>query len=158
MAVNGSSFPHLRLPPARLRLIRGIDVIKVLDPLRKKYVVLTPEEYVRQHFTAWLIRELGYPPSLMANEIGIELNGTKKRCDTVVFNPDGTPLMIVEYKAPDVRISQHVFDQIVRYNMSLHAQYLTVSNGLSHYCCRIDYDASTYRFLPSVPSYQILNK
>lgn len=89
----------------------------------------------------------------MANEIGIKLNGTRKRCDTVVFNPDGSPFVIVEYKAPDINITQNVFDQIVRYNMALKANYLIVSNGLQHYCCQIDYKNNSYRFIPRIPEY-----
>lgn len=143
----------LNLPPAELKLSRGNGVVKVFDPLRKKHVVLTPEEYVRQNFISWMIHGLHYPPSLMANEIGIELNGTRKRCDTVVFNPDGSPLMIVEYKAPDVIITQAVFDQIARYNMALRARYLTVSNGMNHYCCVMDYDRAAYNFIPNIPDY-----
>lgn len=150
---DNTAFPKLNLPPRELRLIRDKDNIKVFDNLRKKYVALTPEEYVRQHFTGWLSDCLHYPPSLMANEIGIELNGTKKRCDSVVFNPDGTPLMIIEYKAPSIEITQAVFDQIVRYNMVLKARYLTVSNGLKHYCCVIDYLRGSYNFIPTVPDY-----
>jgi len=148
-------FPRLNLPPAKLKLSRGYGILKVFDSLRNKYVVLTPEEYVRQYFTSWLVSCLNYPVSLMANEIGIELNGTKKRCDTVVFNSDGSPFMIIEYKAPDVAISQQVFDQIVRYNMVLRAKYLTVTNGLNHYCCMIDYNRQTYRFIPTVPDYKV---
>lgn len=146
-------FPTLNLPPANLRIGRGNDILKVFDPLRKKFVVLTPEEYVRQNFVAWLINELHYPQSLIANEIGITLNGTKKRCDTVVFGKDGLPLMIVEYKAPDVTVTQSVFDQIVRYNMVLRARYLAVSNGISHYFCVIDYSSGRYSFLPDIPEY-----
>lgn len=148
--------PHLNLPPFDMRVKRGNDVLKVFDRLRKKYVTLTPEEYVRQHFVNWLSSYLHYPASLMANEIGIELNGTKRRCDTVVFNSDGTPLVIVEYKAPDISISQNVFDQIVRYNMVLRAGYLIVSNGITHYCCVIDYDRNTYHFIPEIPDYSSL--
>ncbi len=158
-SVKGENeFIPLNLPPAQLRLSRGNGVIKVFDRLRKKHVVLTPEEYVRQNFIAWMIDYLAYPSSLMANEIGIDLNGTKKRCDTVVFNSDGSPFMIVEYKAPDVAITQQVFDQIVRYNMVLHARYLTVTNGLRHYCCRMDYANRSYNFLPSVPVYSQLER
>lgn len=153
---SNGQFPKLNLPPAELRLSRGDNVIKVFDPLRKKFVVLTSEEYVRQHFVAWLTKYLNYPQSLISNEIGISLNGTKKRCDTVVFNVDGTPLMIVEYKAPDIVITQNVFDQIVRYNMTLHAKYLVVSNGMSHYCCAVDYKSCTYNFIPSIPEYKNL--
>lgn len=146
-------YSNLNLPPFDMKVKRGDNILKVFDPLRKKYVALTPEEYVRQHFVNWLITGLRYPSSLTANEIGIELNGTKRRCDTIVFNPDGSPLMIVEYKAPNVSISQKVFDQIVRYNMVLHARYLTVSNGIRHFCCIIDYAANTYHFIPEIPNY-----
>lgn len=132
-------------------------LVKVYDPLRHKYVALTPEEFVRQHFTAYLRDSLGYPASLMANEVKVNLNGMAKRCDTLVYSPaDGSPLMIVEYKAPDVEICQDTFDQIVRYNMILKARFLVVSNGLRHYCCVIDYRSGTYNFIPSVPRYASL--
>ena len=144
---------NIPLSPLRIKIEDGIR--KVFDPLRKKYVALTPEEYIRQQFTAWMQNEFNYPASLMANEIGIKLNGTQKRCDTVVFRPDGSPLLIVEFKAPDVRITQDTFDQIVRYNMILKAKYLIVSNGMNHYCCVIDYNTETYNFLPAIPHYGI---
>lgn len=146
-------YPELNLPTVPLRIQEEGEYTKVFDPLRKKWVVLTPEEWVRQHFTAWLASEFHYPVSLTSNEIGIEVNGSRKRCDTVVFRRDGTPLIIVEYKAPDIKITQDVFDQIVRYNMQLHASYLIVSNGLTHYCCKIDYQNNTYHFLPKIPDY-----
>lgn len=149
-------YPPLNLPTIQLRLHRKGDVIKAFDRLRRKWVVLTPEEWVRQHFTAWLRDEYHYPEQLMANEIGIEVNGTRKRCDTVVFSREGTPLLIVEYKAPEINITQTVFDQIVRYNMRLHAEYLIVSNGLNHYCCKIDYENNTYHFIPQIPDYRTL--
>ncbi|MDE5839500.1 MAG: type I restriction enzyme HsdR N-terminal domain-containing protein [Muribaculaceae bacterium] len=126
-------------------------ILKVFDPLRGKYVALTPEEYVRQHFTAWMTGYLGYPASLMNNEVSLTLNDTRRRCDTVVFRKDGSPSVIVEYKAPTVAITQKVFDQIARYNMVLHSRYLIVSNGLRHFCCRMDYDEDTYSFLPQIP-------
>lgn len=148
--------PALNLPKADLRIEADNGTLKVFDRLRKKYVALTPEEYVRQHFTSWLSNGLHYPEPLMANEASITLNDTRRRCDTVVFNPDGTPMMIVEYKAPTVRITQDVFDQIVRYNMVLRARYLVVSNGINHYCCRIDYEGDTYHFIPKVPDYHDL--
>lgn len=151
-------YPILNLPAVPLRTRREDDVLKVFDRLRGKYVTLTPEEYVRQHFTEWMLNSLHYPASLMANEIGINLNGTRRRCDTVVFNPDGTPLVIVEYKAPDVNITQAVFDQIVRYNMTLRAKYLIVSNGLNHYCCVIDYNSMTYNFIPDIPDYRAMKR
>ena len=138
--------------------IKEVDnQIKVFDQLRKRYVSLSPEEYVRQQFTTWLISEFNYPPSLMANEIAVDVNGMKKRCDTIVFNSDGTPLIILEYKAPTVTISQNTFDQIVRYNMSLKAKYLIISNGINHYCCKIDYRNNNYHFIPTIPDFRELN-
>lgn len=153
---DNKSRPALNLPPVNLRLSREDNVLRVYDALRRKFVALTPEEYVRQHFVSWLQTELHFPPSLMANEIGINVNGTHKRCDTVIFGRDGAPLVIVEYKAPDVAITQHVFDQVVRYNMCLHAKYLIVSNGMSHYCCAIDYATDSYHFIPKIPDYRDL--
>lgn len=148
------NFTELNLPPIDPRLQQGADgSLRIFDILREKWVVLTPEEWVRQHFTVWMQKSMHYPASLMANEIGIEVNGTKKRCDTVVFARDGSPLIIVEYKAPEVEITQNVFDQIVRYNMTLRAEYLIVSNGLAHYCCKIDYAANTYHFIPKIPDW-----
>ncbi|MBD5357121.1 MAG: type I restriction enzyme HsdR N-terminal domain-containing protein [Bacteroides sp.] len=146
----------LNLPSFDVKIRRGDNILKIFDSLRKKYIDLTPEEFVRQHFVNWLIYHLHYPLSLMANEIGIDLNGTKRRCDTVVFNSDGTPLIIIEYKAPNIKITQKVFDQIVRYNMVLHARYLIVSNGIQHFCCMIDYLNNTYNFIPRIPCYKEL--
>lgn len=146
--------PALTLPPANLRIAKDSDGnLKVYDPLRKKYVTLTPEEWVRQHFVEWLCEYKHYPRSLMANETEIKLNDTKKRCDTVVFDKNCQPLLIVEYKASDVNITQDTFDQIVRYNMQLHAKYLIVSNGRNHYCCKIDYANNTYHFIKNIPDY-----
>ena len=123
----------------------------IFDPLRKKYVALTPEEWVRQNFTSYLIDAKSYPSGLIANEVQIAVGTTKKRCDTVIYDRSLRPRMIVEYKAPTVDISQSVFDQIVRYNMTLHVEYLTVTNGRQLFCCRIDYDRLTYEFLPDLP-------
>ena len=143
----------LNLPsyPAKILKRNGKNVI--FDPLRQKYVALTPEEWVRQHFVHFLTDFKGYPKGLLANEIQLDLNGTKKRCDTVLFNKDLSARMIVEYKAPNIEITQAVFDQITRYNMVLKVEYLIVSNGIRHYCCRIDYNAMKYTFLPDIPSY-----
>ncbi len=128
-------------------------ILRVFDPLRKKYVALTPEEYVRQHFTAWMTDVLGYPASLMNNEVSLSLNNTRRRCDTVVFRSDGTPAIIVEYKAPTVPITQEVFDQIARYNMVLRSKYLIVSNGLNHFCCEMNYERESYSFLKYIPKW-----
>ena len=144
---------ELNLPSFDIRLQRDDEGVKIFDRLRKKFIILTPEEWVRQHFVNYLINHKGFPESLMANEIGITLNGTRRRCDTVVFDKHGSPMVIVEYKASSILISQSTFDQIVRYNMVLHARYLIVSNGMNHYCCRIDYDNMSYDFLKEVPDY-----
>ncbi|HIT16023.1 MAG TPA: type I restriction enzyme HsdR N-terminal domain-containing protein [Candidatus Avimuribaculum pullicola] len=125
----------------------------ILDRLRHKFVALTPEEWVRQHFVAFLIDDKGFPAGLMANEVSLTQNGISRRCDTLVSDHNGHPLLIVEYKAPSIDITQSVFDQIVRYNMVLHASYLIVSNGICHYCCRINYDKGSYSFLAEIPSY-----
>lgn len=147
----------INLPPADLKIVRRNGLLRVFDPLRKDYFLLTDEEIVRQVFVAWLIRDLQYPPSLLANEIGIRLNDTFKRCDTVLFSPDGKPLMIIEFKAPSVSITQETFDQIVRYNMALQAHFLIVSNGINHYCCKIDKASKSYSFLRNIPDYASLH-
>ena len=143
----------LNLPPFDIKLQQRDGKSFIFDPLRKKYIALTPEEWVRQHFVHFLTDFKGYPKGLLANEVQLNLNGTKKRCDTVLFNKDLSARMIVEYKAPHVEITQAVFDQITRYNMVLKVEYLIVSNGLRHYCCRIDYNTMQYTFLPDIPAY-----
>lgn len=146
----------LNLPTHNHQIIKSPEGDKIFDPLRRKYIILTPEEWVRQNFTAYLINELKFPASLMANEVSIKLNNTARRCDTIVYGSKGEPLVIIEYKAPTINISQKTFDQIVRYNMVLKAKYLVVSNGLTHYCCIIDYEQHSYRFIPVLPSYKEL--
>ena len=147
-----TDIPALNLPAAALDIRMIADHKEIYDPLRRRWVALTPEEWVRQHFVAWLTGPLGYPASLMANEVGLRLNGMLRRCDTIIYDRSLRPLVVVEYKAPSVAISQRVFDQIARYNMVLQARALVVSNGLSHYCCIYCPDG-TYRFLPEIPSY-----
>lgn len=149
------NLPSLNIPKANLKLAQDNQGnIKVYDILRKKYINLTPEEWVRQNFVNWLIQDKDYPSSLISNEIEINLNDTKKRCDTVIFGRLCEPLMIVEYKAPDIEISQNTFDQIVRYNMRLMAKYLIVTNGIKTYCCVMDYRQESYHFIPVIPDYQ----
>ncbi len=143
----------LNLPSFAVKIQQRNGKNLIFDPLRRKYVALTPEEWVRQHFTHFLTDHKGYPKGLLANEIQLDLNGTKKRCDTVLFNKDLSARMIVEYKAPHIAITQAVFDQITRYNMILKVDYLIVSNGINHYCCKIDYQSMSYSFLPDIPSY-----
>lgn len=143
----------LNLPSfeAKIRTTDGKKAI--FDVIRRRYIALTPEEWVRQHFVHFLINHKQFPLALMANEVAINLNGTKKRCDTVLYRKDLTARVIVEYKAPQIEITQEVFDQITRYNMALRVDYLIVSNGINHYCCHIDYVTNSYRFLPEIPTY-----
>lgn len=148
----------LNLPEYPLNVKKNGSRLTVFDRLRKRHVALTPEEWVRQHFVEYLINEKHYPAALMANEVSLTQNGIKRRCDTLVADREGQPLVIVEYKAPDIEITQQVFDQIVRYNMVLKARYLMVSNGMVHYCCLIDYANSSYSFLSEIPDYDSLSK
>ena len=129
----------------------------IFDILRRRYVALTPEEWVRQHFVHFLTNYKEYPKGLLANEIQLDLNGTRKRCDTVLYNKDLSAKMIIEYKAPHIEITQAVFNQITRYNMVLKVDYLIVSNGIRHYCCRMDYENQTYTFLEDIPDYHLLD-
>ena len=144
----------LNLPECRLNIKKNNNRLIVFDILRKRFVALTPEEWVRQHFVHYLIDHKGFPAALMGNEVSLLQNGIKRRCDTLVADRQGHPLVIVEYKAPEIEITQQVFDQIVRYNMVLRARYLMVSNGMTHYCCKIDYDNNTYAFLTDIPRYE----
>lgn len=156
----------LNLPPVELRVRMDADgVRRVYDPLRAKFVALTPEEFVRRHFTSFMINQLGYPQALMANEVSLKINDTARRCDTVVYDrvslltphTPPRPLVIVEYKAPGVEITPKVFDQIARYNLVMGARLLIVSNGLHHYCCLAHPSRpNSYRFLPEIPGYQSL--
>ena len=149
---------RLNLPEYQFNIKKREDAFIILDPLRRRWVVLTPEEWVRQNFVRFLIEEREFPAALMNNEISLTQNGIKRRCDTLVADRQGAPLVIVEYKAPTVEITQKVFDQIVRYNMVLQAKYLIVSNGMSHYCCKIDYENNSYSFLEDIPCYGPLNQ
>ncbi len=123
----------------------------IFDIIRKQYVTLTPEEWVRQHWLHYLVEERKYPRSLIAVEMSLKVNRLVRRCDIVVHNKSGLPCLIIECKAEDVKISQKVFDQIARYNLSLKVKYLVVSNGRDSYCCSIDFEKQNYTFLPDLP-------
>lgn len=155
-----NTLPQLNLPPIDAQLRPDSDSrrggVEIYDHLRRLWVALTPEEWVRQNFVAFLANERRFPAVLMGNEVALRLNGTVRRCDTVVYTRDLKPLCIVEYKRPDVVISQKVFDQIARYNSVLLAPYLIVSNGLAHYCCR--YTKKGYVFLKTIPLYDEMLK
>ena len=125
----------------------------IFDVIRKKFVVLQPEEWVRQHCVHYLINKKKYPKSLINVEKELKINNLKKRYDIVVFNSDGSIHLIVECKAPKITINQSTFDQIARYNLALNATFLMVTNGLNHYYCSIDFDEERYQFLKDLPSY-----
>lgn len=146
----------LNLPPGDIRLRHSARGTEIYDKLRHKWLLLTPEEWVRQHFTEYLHTHLAYPVSLMANEVSLILNGTSKRCDSVIYDRKGQPVMIVEYKAPYIAITQTVFDQIARYSLVLNVKYLIVSNGIKHFCCKFDHEERKYIFLKSIPAYEDL--
>ena len=145
--------PILNLPEFELKTKIRAEKEYVFDRLRKQFVRLTPEEYVRQHFINYLIEYKHYPEALLANEVGIKLGNVKKRCDTVLYDKYLKPVVIIEYKSPTVSITQQVFDQIARYNIDLQVPWLIVSNGLQHFCCRIDYLHSNYCFEKEIPDY-----
>lgn len=127
----------------------------IFDVIRKKYVYVTPEEWVRQHCIWYLIKEKRYPASLMSVERELHLNGTSKRTDIVCYDRQGKPLLIVECKAPTIKINQNTFDQIARYNMELDSKYLLITNGLDHYSCEMDHQNKAYNFLKEIPYYEI---
>lgn len=143
----------LNLPDFNFKIKNSENKMLIFDNLRKKYLVLTPEEWVRQHFVHYLISEKKYPISLIAIEKQLTLNTRKKRTDILVFNQIGTPELIVECKAPSVKITQDTFDQIARYNLKLNANYLIVTNGLTHFYCKMDFKNKTYIFLKDIPAY-----
>ncbi len=144
---------QLNFPPidAQIRVQNGKQFI--YDIIRKKYIVLTPEEWVRQHLVHFLINERQCPKGLIAVERGLKRNGLQRRFDVVVYSRNLTPWLIVECKAPQVAITQQTFDQIARYNMSLQVPYLLVTNGLQHFCCEIDYLQRSFSYLQDVPSF-----
>ncbi len=146
----------LNLPGFAPKIILRDEKHMIFDPLRRKYVSLSPEEWVRQHFINYLLTEKKYPEGLLANEVQIKLNATTKRCDTIVYDSFLSPLMIIEYKAPSVPITKNVFDQIVRYNMVLRVRYLIVSNGINHYCCKVDYEKQEIIYMETIPEYKQL--
>ncbi len=147
---------ELNLPKCRLHLEQREGKPYVYDDLRRKFVRLTPEEWVRQHFVRYLIDDLGYPQPLMQNEVALRLGETIKRCDTLLYDKVLRPQMILEYKAPHVTLTETVLQQIVRYNYVLRVPYLVLSNGLEHLLCRIDYEKMTYAFLSEFPPYDRL--
>ena len=132
--------------------------MSIFDEIRKKFIILTPEEWVRQHVVRFLLEEKKYPISLINVEKVLNVNGLRKRYDVVVFNSDGSILILVECKAPEIKTSQATFDQIARYNMTLKAEYLMVTNGHNHYFCLMDFENEKYEFLAALPDYKSKNE
>ncbi len=147
----------LNLPDFELPVRTREGKLYLFDPVRKKEVRLTPEEWVRQNFLLYLSREKGYPLSLMQVEKEFVWNRLSMRSDILVFSADGSPRMIVECKAPEVTLTDKVFEQIARYNLQYRVPWLVVTNGLTHYCCRMDYTAGSYLFLKDIPPYSELS-
>ena len=147
---------NLNLPAFQYKIKHIENKAYIYDILRKKFIQITPEEWVRQHFVNYLIGYLSYPKQLIANEVSIRLNSTSKRCDTVIYSKTLQPQMIIEYKSPEIDLSQAVFDQALRYNMVLRVKYIILSNGIKHICCKIDYDNNKYIFLPDITKYEDL--
>lgn len=143
----------LNLPTYKFRIKSNKNKYVIFDIIRKKYVILSPEEWVRQHFIHYLIEEKKYPVSLISVEKKLTINNLTKRTDILVFNTEGLPHIIVECKAPSVKITQEVFDQIARYNLKLQADYLIVTNGLKHFYCSMDVKNEQYIFLDNIPNY-----
>lgn len=143
----------LNLPPYDVKLRGTREKPEIFDFLRRRYVALTPEEWVRQHFVHFLIDHKGYPKGLLGNEIELKIGEKRLRCDSILYNNVLAPRMIMEYKAPSVAITQKVFNQISTYNLLLHVDYLVVSNGLQHFCCRMDYERNQYEYLQDIPLY-----
>lgn len=143
----------LNFPAYTFRFKNSENKIAVFDEIRKKFVILTPEEWVRQHVVQFLLTDKKYPKSYINVEKVLKINGITKRYDAVVFKPDGSIFLLIECKAPEVPISQNTFDQIARYNMTLKADYLMVTNGLNHYFCRMDFENEQYQFLRDLPDF-----
>jgi hypothetical protein len=142
---------QLNFPSYNFRFKNSENKVAIFDAIRKKFIILTPEEWVRQHVVHYLLEEKKYPKSHINVEKLLKVNDLKKRYDIVVFNPDGSIFILVECKAPEIKISQHTFDQIARYNLTLKAQFLMVTNGHNHYFCQMDFENEKYNFLKELP-------
>jgi hypothetical protein len=145
---------QLNFPSFSFRFKNSENKVSIFDTIRKKFIILTPEEWVRQHVVQFLMIEKKYPQSLLNVEKVLQVNGLRKRYDIVVYNSDGTIHILIECKAPEVPISQSTFDQIAQYNMTLQSNYLMVTNGLNHYFCQMDNENKKYQFLNELPNYQ----
>ncbi|OUR90961.1 restriction endonuclease subunit R [Flavobacteriales bacterium 34_180_T64] len=143
----------LNFPTYSFRFKNSENKVSIFDAIRKKFIILQPEEWVRQHCVQYLINEKNYPMSLINVEKELSINNLSKRYDIVVFNPDGSIHLIVECKSAKIKINQSTFDQIARYNLTLNASYLMVTNGINHYYCQMDFENERYQFLNDIPNY-----
>lgn len=144
---------QLNFPSYTFRFKNSENKVSIFDEIRKKFIILTPEEWVRQHVLQFLMEEKKYPKSLINVEKVLLVNGLRKRYDVVVFNSDGSIFVLIECKAPAIKIAQATFDQIARYNMTMKSQFLMVTNGLNHYFCQMDFENERYAFLENLPNY-----
>lgn len=147
---------QLALPDHGVKTKQDAAGTFLFDPLRRKWVSATPEEWVRQHFLNHLVHDLGYPSGRIAVEHGLKLNGRDQRTDALVFDVNGQPLLLLECKAPQVPITQRTFEQAARYNSVFKVPFLMVTNGLRHFCCRLDLTTGTVDFLSRLPAYSAL--
>jgi predicted type IV restriction endonuclease len=147
----------LNFPSYSFRFKNSENKVSIFDEIRKKFVLLTPEEWVRQHVVWFLLEEKKYPRSLINVEKVLNVNGLRKRYDVVVFNSDGSIFLLIECKAPGIKTAQATFDQIARYNRTLKAQYLMVTNGHNHYFCQMDFENEKYEFLEGIPTFKTIN-
>jgi len=147
---------QLNLPEYIFRIKKQTDRLLIFDSQRKRYVSLTPEEWVRQNFIRFLVEVKGYPAALLAIEKQLNMNGMKKRCDAILFDKDAKPIMIIELKAPNVPISQSTFDQVAVYNAKLKVDFFMISNGMEHFCCRVNTKTARYEYFPEIPDYKSL--
>ena len=145
----------LNFPTYSFRFKNSENKTLIYDEIRKRFMVLQPEEWVRQHCVKYLMEEKGFPKSLINVEKELKINNLRKRYDIVVFNPDGSIHLIVECKSAKIKIDQTTFDQIARYNLALNATYLMVTNGINHYYCEMDFEAERYQFLKDIPNYSL---
>jgi predicted type IV restriction endonuclease len=144
----------LNLPQYSCKIKKEPDGERIFDPIRARYVALTPEEWVRQHFLNYMITCLGYSPGLIKVEASFRLNSMLRRADILVFSRTGVPVLIVECKAPEVKINQLVFDQIINYNFNYGLKYLIVTNGIKHYAAEVDMDLKKFCFLEKMPEFK----
>ncbi len=147
---------RLNLPNYDFKIKTEQGLQQIFDPVRKKMVKLNPEEWVRQNLIQFLNKEKNFPISLMAVEKGLKVNSLTKRFDILCYGNNAKPLLLVECKAPSVKISQAAFDQISIYNLQFKVPFLLVSNGIDHYCCQLNYEKSNYSFLDEIPDYSKL--